>query len=265
MLECLRYLRSLRSVVSNPPPSPTSTLSSTLTSMEEVLEKVASFQDKCDSPYLVNRRNRDSRWTQQRLSDSAFQVVTTPMDDIMEIRGRLSLDRSEEIRLSLLAPNPVITTTWSHSPGGVSSPFANSFSSTPLSECRYYGSVPSTLSTVRPSPWKVSVETQQHQQSLIQRKLLQNSVQQSVEKLKKSDSLPSSPANIKKVLFSENVLQSNSPECTVSAVDADGNKPTETSKRDHNSDCDRKKDSSTRSYPLNLGVPPEGCEEDLQK
>ena len=259
MLECLRYLRSLRSVVSNPPPSPTSTLSSTLTSMEEVLEKVASFQDKCESPYLVNRRNRDSRWTQQRLSDSASanQVVgihsTTPMDDIMEIRGRLSLDRSEEIRLSLLAPNPVITTTWSQSPGGVSSPFANPFLS------------PSTLSTVRPSPWKVSVETQQHQQSLIQRKLLQNSVQQSVEKLKKSDSLPSSPANIKKVLFSENVLQSNSPECTISAVDTDGNKPTETSKRDQNSDCDRKKDSSTRSYPLNLGVPPEGCEEDLQK
>lgn len=277
LLECLRYLRSLRFVVSNPPSSPTSTLSTTMSSMEEVLDKVIFFHDKCESPHRANRRNRDSRYNQQTLSDSMGTPVhgvgvysAVSMEDVTDIRGRLSLDRSEEIRLSLLATNPIVTKTWSPSPGGgLVSPMANTFMSTPLPGSSKEGSVPSTISTVRPSPWKVSIETQQYQQSLIQRRLLQNTVQHSAEKQKKVDSLPPSPASIKKVLFDEKIPQFDSPERRVPTTIGhdDGNLPTERLKSEKSQGSDLKKDGNSPKscYPLNLGIPPEGCGEDLQK
>ena len=99
--------------------------------------------------------------------------------------------------------------------------------------------------------------------------MLQNTVQHSAEKLQKVDSLPSSPASIKKVLFDEKVSPFDSPERTepTTAGHDDGNLPTERSKNDNGKGSDRKKDggSPRGCYPLNLGIPPEGCGEDLQK
>ena len=289
LLECLRYLRSLRVLASNPPPSPTSNLSlSKVSSMEEVLDKMNSLRGKYESPRRSPKHQMQSIHTREtRVKSDASDADSRPSDSSRKSgsKGRFNLERSEEIRLTLLAPVPpqpaissssVSPSSSSSSSSSFTSPSKGSLDypnlasrsnlSTPLAVTSE-GSVLSTPSTVRASPWKVSLESQSisRQPRPQQRTIQQASLLGSSQRNTLAAAAPTSPGSsspTKAINFDECCDDSLAVHPTQNALPPIASETVTAKRADIDYPHNRRSD---RYCPLHLGNPPEECREDLAK